>query len=216
MDRMACGVAQRTVDSSVAALESRRGLYRLFNRLLGSEIDQGLLDEMRKPEFSSALGALGISPNDLSGDDDTILEQMAVEFARLFLGPGKHISPHESVQGTRDGTLNNDATVRVRRFIEATGFQLATASKRYPDHICSEFEFMEALISKQIDALTDGDIEEAEISQMLQEEFLQRHLRQWVPGFCSRVEQSAELALYKGLSWAIADFIQIETQQGKA
>ena len=156
---------------------------------------------------------LGIRLDELTHDDDSILEQLAIEFTRLFLGPGKHVSPHESVQIGQNGILNDATTVQVSRFIEVAGYQFKTDSKRYPDHICSEFEFMEALISKQAEALADGDLEETETSQMLQDEFIQRHLVHWVPQFCDEIEQSAKLPLYKAVGRAVSAFIKMEYEQ---
>ena len=198
---------------SSAELESRQGLYRFFGRLLSREIDQQLLDELRAPAFAAAMTGLGIRLDELTHDDDSILEQLAIEFTRLFLGPGKHVSPHESVQKGKNGILNDATTVQVSRFIEVAGYQFKTDSKRYPDHICSEFEFMEALISKQAEALADGDLEETETSQMLQDEFIQRHLVHWVPQFCDEIEQSAKLPLYKAVGRAVSAFIKMENEQ---
>ena len=198
---------------SSAELESRQGLYRFFGRLLSREIDQQLLDELRTPAFAAGMTGLGIPLDELTHDDDSILEQLAIEFTRLFLGPGKHVSPHESVQIGQNGILNDATTVQVSRFIEVAGYQFKTDSKRYPDHICSEFEFMEALISKQVEALADGDLEEAETSQMLQDEFIQRHLVRWVPQFCDEIEQSATLPLYKAVGRAVSTFIKMENEQ---
>jgi len=198
---------------SSAELESRQGLYRFFGRLLSREIDQQLLDELRTPAFAAAMTGLGIRLDELTHDDDSILEQLAIEFTRLFLGPGKHVSPHESVQIGQNGILNDATTVQVSRFIEVAGYQFKTDSKRYPDHICSEFEFMEALISKQAEALADGDLEETETSQMLQDEFIQRHLVHWVPQFCDEIEQSAKLPLYKAVGRAVSAFIKMENEQ---
>ena len=213
MDAIKNEVKKIEIEKLIDELESRRGLYRLFGHLLSKEIDQQLLDELRKPEFAAAINQLGIYLDELTNDDDLILEQLAIEFTRLFLGPGKHISPHESVQIGRDGILNDATTVRVSHFIEVAGYEFRADSKKYPDHICSEFEFMEALISRQIEAIEGGDLKEAETSEMLQEEFLQRHLVLWIPQFCDEIELSAKLPLYKALGRAVSAFIKMETEQ---
>jgi len=196
-----------------AELESRLGLYRLFGRLLSKEVDQQLLDDFINPEFAAAIKQLGIRLDQLTNADDLILQQLAIEFTRLFLGPGKHISPHESVQIQRDGMLNDATTVRVKRFIEVAGYQFRADSKKYPDHICSEFEFMEALIIKQIEAIANGDLEEAETSKMLQNEFLQRHLALWIPQFCDAIQRTAKLAFYQQTGQAVYAFIKMEVEQ---
>ena len=213
MDAIVRGVNKADKEKLKAELISRQGLYRLFGCLLSKEIDQQQLDELRKPEFSAAMNELGICLDELGGDDVLILEQLAIEFARLFLGPGKHISPHESVQIRQDGILNDATTARVSHFIEVAGYEFRSGSKRYPDHICSEFEFMEALISKQVKAITNGDLREAETSEMLQDEFLRQHLVLWIPLFCDEIEQSAKLPLYKALGRVVSTFIKMESEQ---
>jgi TorA maturation chaperone TorD len=213
MHAIANDVNKTGKEISNAEIGSRQGLYRLFGRFLSKEIDQQLLDDLREPGFAAAVNELGICLDAPTNDDDLFLEQLAIEFTRLFLGPGKHISPHESVQIGRDGILNDATTVRVSHFIEVAGYQFKADSKKYPDHICSEFEFMEALISKQIEAIADGDLEEAETSKMLQDEFLQRHLVLWIPQFCEEIEQSAKRPLYKAIGRAISAFIKMENEQ---
>lgn len=213
MDALTSEVRKTEKGNLNAELESRQGLYRLFGHLLSKEIDQPLLEELKKPELAAAINELGICLDELSSDDDLILECLAIEFARLFLGPGKHISPHESVQIGKDGILNDATTARVSHFIEVAGYEFRSDSKRYPDHICSEFEFMEALIGKQAKALADGDLEEAETSEMLQDEFLKQHLVPWIPLFCDEIEQSSKLPLYKSLGRAVSAFIKMESEQ---
>lgn len=213
MDEIINGRQRAEKEKLKAELESRRGLYRLFGQLLLKEIDQQFLNQLRKPEFTAAINQLDIYLDEQANDDELMLEQLAIEFTRLFLGPGKHISPHESVHIEQDGILNDANTVRVSQFIEVAGFQFRADSKKYPDHICSEFEFMEALISRQIEAIEEGDLEEAETSKMLQEEFLQRHLVLWIPQFCDEIELCAKLPLYKALGRAISTFIQMEHKQ---
>ena len=216
MDAITKEVNKTDTEKLIAELESRAGLYRLFSCLLSKEIDQLLLDDLRKPEFSAAIAELGISLDELTGDNDFIVEQLAVEFARLFLGPGKHISPHESVHTGQDGVLNDATTASVSHFVEVAGYVFKADSRQYPDHICSEFEFMEALISKQIEAMNEGELEEAETSKMLQHEFLQRHLILWIPHFCDEIQRSAKLPLYQALGRAVSAFIKMEAEQGLA
>ncbi len=213
MDDITKDINKTDKDKLHAELGSRRGLYRLFGRLLSKEVDQQLLNELRTPEFAAAINQLGLCLDEPGSDDDLILEQLAVEYARLFLGPGKHISPHESVQTGQDGVLNDATTARVSHFIQVAGYEFRADSKKYPDHIGSEFEFMEALINKQAEAITDGDLEEAKTSKMLQDEFLQRHLKRWIPQFCNQIERSAKLPLYKALGRAVSAFIKMESEQ---
>ncbi|VAV99877.1 hypothetical protein MNBD_ALPHA02-2052 [hydrothermal vent metagenome] len=194
----------------IAALESRKGLYRLFNRFFLKEIDQSFLQGLQNSQLMTLLEQLNLPELNIVCTEAGIIDQLATEFTRLFIGPGRHLSPHESIQRKTGGLLNDDDTVKVRRFIEASGFSYISHMQHFPDHICAEFEFMEALIQKQIEALSGGDFEEAETSEMLQQEFLQRHILQWVPQFCKKIENEAELPIYPAVAQAVSAFIQSE------
>jgi len=193
-----------------AELEARMGLYRLLGRLLSREVDQALLEQMRRKPLSDALSDLGICLDELYGDDERVLEELSVEFTRLFLGPGRHISPHESMHVGSDGALNDATTVQVRRFILVAGFELREGSGRYPNHLATELEFMESLVARQIEALRGGDPEEAETSRMLQQEFVRLHLKRWIPAFCAKVQHEANMPFYATLATALSEFIRME------
>ncbi len=192
---------------------SRQGMYRLLAHLYREEIDSELLERFEKDGTLEALQAAGLDL-EIPGDRTAWLERLAVEYTRLFIGPGRHVSPHESVHASEgDNLLNNQRTAKVRRVISAAGFDFEPSCRVYPDHICTEFEFMEALIGHQLASDAEGDSKESATSVMLQKEFLLRHLSSWLPVFCDRILEQAELPFYASLARFTKQFMELEYLQ---
>lgn len=200
-------------ETSVAELESRKGLYRFFQYVFYKELDQSMLHQLRKAELAGVCNLLGLNSTELNEANPANLEKLAVEFTRLFIGPGKHISPHESVQRKTGGMLNNKFTAEVRRFYAVSGYQFKSDMGIYPDHLCTQMEFMDSLINIQINAIKSGDICEAESAEMLQVEFIRLHLSLWLPEFCEQIIQQSSSSFYRKLAKSLSEFIKMETQE---
>jgi len=199
--------------------EHRSGIYGLLAAIYRSEVTSDLLDQAKDPRFLGILNGLGLG---LNGDfiqkpEDELLNDLAVEYARLFLGPGKHISPHESVHHQRDdgqwGQLWGESTVEVKKFIEATGLNYEPDYKGLPDHISVEFELMEALTQREVKAWSEHDETAAIQCLEVQQKFLENHLGRWIPSFCEKVIKEAELPFYRGLAELTQRFINFEVQE---
>lgn len=194
-------------------IESLVGLYRLLRRLFDREIDADFLAQADNGDLKDALALCNLKLPHPGSECQPWLDQMATEFAYLFIGPGAHLSPHESVQAVAGGLLNGPQTVAVRRFILLSGFDFKTDNRRYPDHLCSELEFMECLLAHELNALLKGNQEEAAKSQMLQQEFFRLHLSTWLKKFCDKVYARANLDFYKQLALTTAEFTAIESER---
>ena len=76
--------------------------------------------------FAGAFASVGADLGDefQQSPADELHENLAIEFTRLFFGPGPHVSPHESIYAEVDGEaggLYGAKTVEVKKFIETTG-----------------------------------------------------------------------------------------------
>ena len=187
-------------------------LYGFLASLYRAELTQQQLDALRKPEMAAMLTAAGI---DLQGafwtkPDELLLEELAVEFTALFLGPGGHISPHESVQIEQHGGYWGDATTAVRRFITETGIEYDSDYNGIPDHISVELEFLGELARREGLAWEREDSAAAGNCLAYQRDFLDEHLGLWVEKFCARVVETAELSLYRDVAQVTAEFVRSE------
>jgi TorA maturation chaperone TorD len=140
-----------------------------------------------------------------------------VEYACLFLGPGEHISPHESVhhqkEDDKSGQLWGKSTVEVKNFIESAGLDYKEAYTGLPDHISVEFEFMQQVTLREEQALSEGDQEGALYCLKMEKKFIEEHLIHWIPVFCEKIISRAELPFYRGMAALTNDFIQFEKEE---
>jgi TorA maturation chaperone TorD len=187
-----------------AETRHRSDIYGLLATVYGQEITSDLLGQIKTPQFLGALSVLEVEGIDdlMQKPEAELLEDLAVEYTHLFLGPGKHISPHESVHHQREdgqwGKLWGASTVEVKRFIEATGLTYNEEFKGLPDHISVEFEFMQQLTLREEKAWKE-DPGQAQACRQVEKKFIEEHLIRWVPAFCEMVIQEAESPFYHAM-----------------
>ena len=193
----------------------RSNLHGFLASVFRAELTSETLRQIKSPEFLEALGdaGVGLDAAFLEAPEDKLLEDMAVEFTALFLGPGGHISPHESVQRKgASGLLWGPETSAVKRFIEAAGFAYDPDFHGIPDHIGVELEFMKETTRLEADAWEKGDRAAAANCLEFQRAFMAGHVLQWVFTFCGKVEEAAELPFYAEMAKLAADFMRSEEE----
>jgi TorA maturation chaperone TorD len=194
----------------------RSNVYGLLATVYRQEVTLELLHQMKDPQFLGVLSGLGIQLGDdfFQKHEQELLEDMAVEFTRLFLGPGKHISPHESVHHQRDdaqgGQLWGETTVEVRKFIESAGLDYASEYKGLPDHISVELEFMQQVTLREEQAWGENDKDRALYCLKIEKKFVDEHLSRWVPIFCDKVIRGAKLPFYREMATLTKNFMEFE------
>ncbi len=197
----------------------RSHVYGLLATVYRQEITSDLLRRIKDPQFLGVLSRLGVEfqSDFLEKPEEVLLEDLAVEYAMLFVGPGKHISPHESVHHEIEegkwGQLWGDATVAVKKFIEATGLNYDPAYKGIPDHISVELELMEMLSRREAQAWSEGNQEEALSLLEVELRFVRNHLSCWVPTFCDKIVAAAELSFYRELAALTRRFIEFDLRE---
>jgi TorA maturation chaperone TorD len=197
----------------------RSNIYGLLATAYREEMTSGLLRQIKDPRFVGVLSGLGI---DMTGDffqkpEEEVLEDMSVEYARLFIGPGKHISPHESIHhkkaSAKWGQLWGDSTVEVKNFIETSGLEYKPEYKGLPDHISVELEFMQQVTLREEQAWKEKDEEGALYCTKIEKLFIEEHLGRWIPDFCEKVVQEAELPFYRAMAALTKHFIEFEKKE---
>ena len=197
----------------------RSTLYSLLALVFRQETTARLIQEIRTPEMLEALLALEVRFDDdfLSTPISELIEELTTEYARLFLGPGKHISPHESVHHEREdgewGGLWGASTVEVKKFIEATGLEYVRDYSGMPDHISVELEFMAELIQTEVNFWAEGHENKARQCLLLEKRFLAEHLANWMSTFCEKIISEAESSFYIEMAALTKRFIQLDQQE---
>ncbi len=173
-----------------------------------------LLRQLRAPDFLQVLGELGLSFSEAFREarEEELLEWLAVEYTRLFLGPGPHINPYESVQ-RGEGRYWGDTTVEALEFFRRCGFDLGGEFTGMPDHLSVELEFMSRLSAQEADRWEKGDREGALRHLELQRAFLREHLLTWVPSFCQKVAEQAEEEFYRNFASLTREVLLSEARE---
>jgi TorA maturation chaperone TorD len=209
-------MADTDINDKITTTAQRGNVYGLLASLFREEVSPEFLQQIKDPKFLKVLTDLGADfpPDFFLTPDVELLENLAVEYTRLFLGPGKHISPHESIHHQKDGAswgqLWGDSTVDVKRFIETAGLEYHGDYNGMPDHISVELEFMQQVALRKEQALKEGDLEGAEHCQKIEKKFIKNHLSPWVPDFCKKIIDQAELPFYREVAALTKSFIEFE------
>jgi TorA maturation chaperone TorD len=200
----------------------RSNIYGFLARVYSREITGDFLPLLKDPQFLGVLSVLGGNLDDdlLTKPEYEAIEDLAVEYTSLFLGPGPHVSPHESVHHERPdgdwGRFWGASTVEVKKFIETTGLQYRDDFKDMPDHISVELEFMQKVIEKERDLWESGENERALYCLKMEKKFFDEHLIKWIPIFCEEVISKAELPFYREFAGITRSFIEFENDNMEA
>ncbi|MFQ5939407.1 MAG: molecular chaperone [Alphaproteobacteria bacterium] len=191
----------------------RSNLYGFLAAIFREEPTPALLAQMKGRAFRAALSGAGVALDDdfLQRPEGELLGDLAVEYTRLFIGPGKHVSPHESAQ--MEGVLWGQRTSAVVRFIEASGLRYRPEYRGVPDHISVEFDFMGDMTAREAKAWKRSDQGAAKECLATEERFLSDHLFQWIPKLCEKVIAASELPFYREMAKLTRAFIESESKE---
>ena len=212
-------MSQTKKHSSAPLANFRSTIYGFLAAIYRQEVSSDLLQQIKDPQFLGVLTKLGIELNNglFKKPEKELLEDLAVEYARLFLGPGKHISPHESVhhkmEGVQSGQLWGELTAEVKKIIESSGLEYKTEYTGLPDHISVELEFMQQVILREEQAWQADDKDMVLLCLENEKKFIKEHLVRWVPIFCEKVIQEAELPFYREMAGLTKKFIEFERDE---
>ncbi|MGI9474496.1 MAG: TorD/DmsD family molecular chaperone [Rubripirellula sp.] len=198
--------------------ESARGdamaiasVYALLSRIWIREIDRAMLSAMRAPDLSTALSSLGISP------PDETLEDLAIEYCRLFIGPRDHLPPIQSVW--QKSQLEGESATSVKKFAELAGYDMPFGVIQ--DQLGIELAVMGRLVeaatksddvSESVDDrdVVDRDVE-ADAARDAAAMFFSRHLT-WVSPLLLATAQRAELPFYRSIAEVTQQFLVLERE----
>lgn len=142
---------------------------------------------------------------------EQIEEDLAIEFTALFIGPGKHINPHESIyvpdSTGKVGYYWGECTSDFKNWVEHYGLTMSKKFESIPDHVSVELEFMQRVVEQEKLVRERGD--ENTIKKCLEVErtFFNKHIKSWMPLFFDRVIGSANFDFYREVAKVAKDFL---------
>jgi len=195
--------------------ESIKGdCYRLLAACFYQPQKEIFIDEALLKNLTSSLQQVCPEAAEFSSEmEKSILkysdEELAVEYAKLFIGPDEMTAPpYGSMYLDGERTVMGESTMEVIRMYQAEGLSRDSEFKDLPDHIAVELEFMYYLTFKGVKAQEQTDDKASSEFILKQNIFLSRFLRSWVPQFCDRIKAGTDNGFYKALADCLYAFIK--------
>jgi len=177
------------------------GFYQLLQRLWQYEVDAPLLAELQDGPLAEVARELEIPLEDDSSDN--ILEELAVSYCQLLIGPANHVPPYQSVW--TDGQFQSAATASMQSYLEIVGEQPDDSS--LVDHVGIQLQVMMRIVS-ELAAAEPGTERYSEL-QALACRFFQEHLT-WPKKFLAAAQQATSSSFYQAVARITADFLEQE------
>lgn len=178
--------------------QSISDLYSLLARLWINEVDKDLLLSIQDSPLAETLQI----PNDFAADTVAI-DQLAVEYCELFIGPREHLPPYQSVW--QEGQLQSHITDSVRSFADAIG-QRELPNDAMPDHLGVQLWIM-SKITALLSTNTDSKNELPNVAA----EFFARHLT-WPARLLNAAQSKATSGFYQAITKLTADLLESEKE----
>lgn len=166
---------------------------------------------------SAALAPLQAAQASLAGDDPAAaLKALMVEYARLFIGPGRPaVSPYETIydakaKGVRPLLMVSPAAMAVEQAYREAGVAVAAGLAEPPDHFATEAEFLYYVGQREADCWATGDRDGAAAWQARSRAFLADHLGGWGREFCRLVEAESHHPFYRAVAHCAAAVLESE------
>lgn len=196
---------------------ARRYAYAAFQRLMGDVPTRELLDSLDLGVFQMAFEVVGALPGAGEQVDELVaqlkdaackLDQVADEYARIFVGPAAlPAPPWESVYRDKKRMLMTATTLSVREHYRTYGYEARKVLKVPDDHLAIELDFLSALAQEALQACAAGDAEEAESAFEAGSAFLRAHLALWVDDFAANLRTRDGSPFYCAIADALCAFV---------
>ncbi len=176
----------------------------LLTRLLESEpvVEEGELDR----GLNLLLGAVRANRDRLADYQ----EELAVEYAGLFLGPGQPAAiPFASVYLSETRALMSEVTIDARKRYLAAGLAVKDLYRLPDDHVAVELEFLNYLTERCTEAFAAGDQETAARLFEQRESFCREHFFRWAPQFAQKVFDAASGDFYRGAGLVLRELARV-------
>lgn len=172
------------------------GTYRLLARLWLREVDEQLIAGMQSPPLKDAFTAAGgILPADIT---PSTLDELAVDYCQLFLGPANHLPPVQSVW--QRGQFQSELAESMQHYVTATGYELTDGLMF--DHLGVQLDLMSHLL--YLSAALNRPAEE--IFDVLKTYFV-KHLT-WADSLFEIAINRASTDFYRSTIRMTRDFLQ--------
>ena len=182
-----------TSEIDTQEIANRAAVYEFLSRTLLSEIDMGFLTLMQQVDLSNALANLSIVVPEAT---DHAVEQLAIDYCNIFIGPTDQVPPFQSVWADRQ--LYGDSVASMQEYLEITA--VTPEDSLMKDHVG-----LQLLVLAKILAAC-SQCEQPKEYEPLASAFFIEHVR-WAKTMLKAASDRAETEFYRSVCSAAAQFI---------
>lgn len=153
----------------------------LLAQLWITELDQETLQQLQSDSLGEAYESVGgFVPTGEPSDEDSLLEELAIEFCQCFLGPKGHLPPHQSV--VDHSRFQGDCLGSMKQYVDIIGDPEAMfGEQRMRDHAGVQLHLLQRIFNALAD---EGLSEENRLALMqLKVDYARDHLA-WIVDYC--------------------------------
>jgi TorA maturation chaperone TorD len=159
-------------------------------------------------QLTTAAAPAGLPPDERTAS-------LAVEYARLFTGPGRpavmcYASQYLDADERGPGRLNGAAAAYADAAYQEHDVMPAPERREFADHVTLEIEFLFYLCRREEAAWADDDGEAALAWRRALDTFLREHAARWLLDFADAVRGATTVDLYEGLADLLRAHLSIE------
>lgn len=188
--------------------KARVNIYALLSRILLQELDENMLDTIKKDEnILDFLPTLkNWEPFKELQNNKLLEEYFNPDFVNLSL---LHLIPYETFYTREDQKIETGGANPVTDIYSAYDFMVDFEAARTisADHIGVELEFMHHLTEAELKAIENNDKDAIKNLREVQKNFLNKHLLQWAPMYLINVKYEARTPLYYDTADMALEFI---------
>lgn len=213
-------------DSITIILSNRHYLYKLLHRVFADEPNSELIEIVTSDHTQEALQLVledddtrfapyfelfGQLKSAISKDAADVLDKLKGEYTKLLIGPGTlPAPPWESVYISKENTLFQESTLKVRRAYLEYNFLPANYPREADDHIALELDFMAHLADLAQESFQVDKLEETKKVLFDQQKFLKEHLLVWIGDFAQKIQESKSHYFYPQMAALTDKALQLD------
>jgi DMSO reductase family type II enzyme chaperone len=182
----------------------------MFESYLNGEFVTDLIEHISSvPHLSSiVIEEANLSDRVKQGLAGVSFEDFEVNYVHTFdVGfPQPPCPPYEGLY--RQGEERTAIMVEISEFYKHFGLSMSReeGKRELPDYLCAELEFLHFLTVKEAQARENGDTQHLRGYIHAQKDFLERHMIDWFPKFCQKLEKSDAQPFFKDLGRIVLRF----------
>jgi len=183
----------------LALLQEQELTTEVLTEMQALKFPENLGLRLQTPEGKDAFTLMQKAVAELSPPfDEAVIDDLAADFASIYLNNSYHASPYESVWVSDEGLMRQTPMVQVRGWYKKYDLVAKDWQKRADDYFALELEFIAHLM----------ELDEQEATLKAVARFLDEHPLRWMQPFATRVASRCATPFYAGLVLLTTQYLE--------